>query len=183
MSEAAPTPSNPSPPYQSEYSLWYGEPEADVPPTLEELGIGFVPFSPLGKAARHLWSGGRRWRTTRRMKVFDQDQCDRAREGTYVTGRTYSRLITQRPLTVLNGGPLNQPGGRRERTAAVSIVHKGPVRRVTTAPTGCRRYAAYEGGVTGGAEGEQRAFRRGWGWRCPTGPPTRVSGLYTRSCR
>jgi len=34
---------------QSEYSLWTREPEADVMPTLEELGIGFVPFSPLGK--------------------------------------------------------------------------------------------------------------------------------------
>src|ERR1700730_1403608 len=34
---------------QSEYSLWFREPEAAVIPTLEELGIGFVPFSPLGK--------------------------------------------------------------------------------------------------------------------------------------
>lgn len=34
---------------QSEYSLWWREPEAHVLPTLEELGIGFVPFSPLGK--------------------------------------------------------------------------------------------------------------------------------------
>jgi aryl-alcohol dehydrogenase-like predicted oxidoreductase len=34
---------------QSEYSLWWREPEADVLPTCEELGIGFVPFSPLGK--------------------------------------------------------------------------------------------------------------------------------------
>ena len=34
---------------QSEYSLWWRGPEADVIPTLEELGIGFVPFSPLGK--------------------------------------------------------------------------------------------------------------------------------------
>jgi aryl-alcohol dehydrogenase-like predicted oxidoreductase len=34
---------------QSEYSLWWREPEIDVLPTLEELGIGFVPFSPLGK--------------------------------------------------------------------------------------------------------------------------------------
>jgi len=34
---------------QSEYSLWWREPERDVLPTLEELGIGFVPFSPLGK--------------------------------------------------------------------------------------------------------------------------------------
>ena len=35
---------------QSEYSLWWREPEAEIIPTLEELGIGFVPFSPLGKA-------------------------------------------------------------------------------------------------------------------------------------
>jgi aryl-alcohol dehydrogenase-like predicted oxidoreductase len=34
---------------QSEYSLWWREPEREVLPTLEELGIGFVPFSPLGK--------------------------------------------------------------------------------------------------------------------------------------
>ncbi|MGA8616990.1 MAG: aldo/keto reductase [Candidatus Sulfotelmatobacter sp.] len=34
---------------QSEYSLWWREPEAEAIPTLEELGIGFVPFSPLGK--------------------------------------------------------------------------------------------------------------------------------------
>jgi aryl-alcohol dehydrogenase-like predicted oxidoreductase len=34
---------------QSEYSLWWREPELDILPTLEELGIGFVPFSPLGK--------------------------------------------------------------------------------------------------------------------------------------
>ena len=34
---------------QSEYSLWYREPERELLPTLEELGIGFVPFSPLGK--------------------------------------------------------------------------------------------------------------------------------------
>jgi aryl-alcohol dehydrogenase-like predicted oxidoreductase len=34
---------------QSEYSLWWREPEGEILPTLEELGIGFVPFSPLGK--------------------------------------------------------------------------------------------------------------------------------------
>ena len=34
---------------QSEYSLWWRQPEAEVLPTLEELGIGFVPFSPLGR--------------------------------------------------------------------------------------------------------------------------------------
>ena len=35
---------------QSEYSMWYRKPELELMPTLEELGIGFVPFSPLGKA-------------------------------------------------------------------------------------------------------------------------------------
>src|SRR5207342_2253262 len=34
---------------ESEYSLWWREPEAEVLPACEELGIGFVPFSPLGK--------------------------------------------------------------------------------------------------------------------------------------
>lgn len=34
---------------QSEYSLWWREPEAEIIPTLEELGIGFVPYSPLGR--------------------------------------------------------------------------------------------------------------------------------------
>jgi len=34
---------------QSEYSMWWREPEVEILPTLEELGIGFVPFSPLGK--------------------------------------------------------------------------------------------------------------------------------------
>src|ERR1700747_996950 len=34
---------------QSEYSLWFREPEKEVLPTLEKLGVGFVPFSPLGK--------------------------------------------------------------------------------------------------------------------------------------
>src|SRR6478752_4154771 len=34
---------------QSEYSLWWREPEGEIIPTLEELGVGFVPFSPLGK--------------------------------------------------------------------------------------------------------------------------------------
>ncbi|MCX6303743.1 MAG: aldo/keto reductase [Bacteroidetes bacterium] len=34
---------------QSEYSLWWREPEAEILPVLEELGIGFVPYSPLGK--------------------------------------------------------------------------------------------------------------------------------------
>jgi aryl-alcohol dehydrogenase-like predicted oxidoreductase len=34
---------------QSEYSLWWRKPEAEIIPTLEELGIGLVPYSPLGK--------------------------------------------------------------------------------------------------------------------------------------
>lgn len=56
LSEAAPTTVRrahavcPLTAVQSEYSLWYRQPEAELLPTLEELGIGFVPFSPLGKA-------------------------------------------------------------------------------------------------------------------------------------
>jgi aryl-alcohol dehydrogenase-like predicted oxidoreductase len=40
----------PVPALQSEYSLWWREPEKEILPTLEELGIGFVPFSPLARA-------------------------------------------------------------------------------------------------------------------------------------
>lgn len=36
---------------QSEYSLWWRQPEAQVLPVCEELGIGFVPFSPLGRGS------------------------------------------------------------------------------------------------------------------------------------
>jgi aryl-alcohol dehydrogenase-like predicted oxidoreductase len=42
-------PSSHSPALQSEYSLWHRVPEKEIIPTLEELGIGFVPYSPLGK--------------------------------------------------------------------------------------------------------------------------------------
>ena len=38
---------------QSEYSLWWRGPETEILPTLEELGIGFVPFSPLGGGLPH----------------------------------------------------------------------------------------------------------------------------------
>ena len=38
---------------QSEYSLWARDPEAEVLPTCEELGIGFVPWSPLGQGLPH----------------------------------------------------------------------------------------------------------------------------------
>ena len=49
---------------QSEYSLWYRGPEAEILPTLEELGIGFVPFSPLGPA-----SSRARWMRARALQA------------------------------------------------------------------------------------------------------------------
>ena len=73
---------------QSEYSLWWREPEKEILPTLEELGIGFVPFSPLGKgfltgainentqftkrmfATSSLASARRRERPTRNWSMF-----------------------------------------------------------------------------------------------------------------
>ena len=54
---------------QSEYSLWTRDPEPEVLPTCSELGIGFVPFSPLGKGVPHRHGRSldrvRRWRRTR----------------------------------------------------------------------------------------------------------------------
>lgn len=46
---------------QSEYSLWTRGPEAEVLPTLEELGIGFVPYSPLGRGSSQRCHVGRCW--------------------------------------------------------------------------------------------------------------------------
>ena len=71
---------------QSEYSLWWREPEKEILPTLEELGIGFVPFSPLGK-------GFLTGPSTRRLRC----------EG---------RLPQHRPA-VLAGGAQGEPGARR----------------------------------------------------------------------
>ena len=51
---------------QSEYSLWWREPEEAILPTLEELGIGFVPFSPLGKG--FLTGGDRRVDLVRELR-------------------------------------------------------------------------------------------------------------------
>jgi len=42
---------------QSEYSLWWRRPEEEILPVLEELGIGFVPYSPLGRGFRCFWKG------------------------------------------------------------------------------------------------------------------------------
>jgi aryl-alcohol dehydrogenase-like predicted oxidoreductase len=50
---------------QSEYSLWFKRPEAEVLPLLEELGVGFVPYSPLGKGFLTGKSTGRRPSTAR----------------------------------------------------------------------------------------------------------------------
>ena len=60
---------------QSEYSLWWREPEAEVIPTLEELGIGFVPFSPLGQGLPH--------RKDQRRYAVRQDRLPQHRSSLY----------------------------------------------------------------------------------------------------
>ena len=80
---------------QSEYSLWWREPEEEILPTFEELGIGFVPFSPLGKG----FLTGKIDETT----TFDSsDFRNRSRDSRPRTARrtrrwsTYSRRIAER---------------------------------------------------------------------------------------
>jgi len=68
---------------QSEYSLWTRGPEAEVLPTLEELGIGFVPYSPLGKGFLT-----ERWTRT----------------------PPSARPTSAAPCRALRGGPEGQPG-------------------------------------------------------------------------
>jgi aryl-alcohol dehydrogenase-like predicted oxidoreductase len=71
---------------QSEYSLWWREPEDEVLPTLEELGIGFVPFSPPGQG---LPDGG-----DQRKHDFRQHR------------------LPQRRATLLTGGSEGEPASR-----------------------------------------------------------------------
>ena len=63
---------------QSEYSLWWREPEDEILPTLEELGIGFVPFSPLGKG---FLTGAIDDKTTFRQGRFPQHRAALLRGG------------------------------------------------------------------------------------------------------
>ena len=76
---------------QSEYSLWWREPEEEILPTLEELGIGFVPFSPLGKG----------FLTGKIDETHDLRQ---------------HRLPQHRPA-LLAGEPQGEPGARRSAGA------------------------------------------------------------------
>ena len=76
---AAPMPCSRSTALQSEYSLWWREPEATVLPTLEELGIGFVPFSPLGKG---FLTGARSTSTRRSTARISATSCRASRRRT-----------------------------------------------------------------------------------------------------
>ena len=89
---------------QSEYSLWWREPEKEVIPTLEELGIGFVPFSPLGKG---FLTG----------KIDDGHKFDRIR-------------LPQHDPTLQRGEPQGQPGpgGSDRRHCGAKERHPGPDR-------------------------------------------------------
>ena len=96
---------------QSEYSLWWREPEQRVLPTLEELGIGFVPFSPLGKG----FLTGKIDETT----TFD------------------STRLPQHRAALLAGEPQGEPGARRSARAA-SPRARARRRRRSRSP-GCSR--------------------------------------------
>jgi aryl-alcohol dehydrogenase-like predicted oxidoreductase len=84
---------------QSEYSLWWREPEDDILPVLEELGIGFVPFSPLGKGFltgkidASTTFGGDDFRST--VPRFAQDH----REANLLLVNVVTRFATQKGVT------------------------------------------------------------------------------------
>ena len=88
---------------QSEYSLWWREPEAEVLPTCEELGIGFVPFSPLGKG---FLTG----------KIDENTSFDQG------------RLPQHRP-PLLTGGPQGEPGAGRSARLDRGGARRRPRRR------------------------------------------------------
>ena len=125
---------------QSEYSLWWREPEAEILPALEELGIGFVPFSPLGRGfltgaidqntkfdARRLsqlrasllsgsaqgqsGAGGRAGRYCCSERSDQGADCARLAAGAETVGRPDSRNDQAAP-------PRGKPGRRQSRTHA-----------------------------------------------------------------
>jgi aryl-alcohol dehydrogenase-like predicted oxidoreductase len=73
---------------QSEYSLWWRRPEEELLPALEELGIGFVPFSPLGKG----FLTGKIDETTK----FDSSDFRNAAAKITVQGARYPEALEQR---------------------------------------------------------------------------------------
>jgi aryl-alcohol dehydrogenase-like predicted oxidoreductase len=98
---------------QSEYSLWTRGPEAEVLPTLEELGIGFVPFSPLGKG--FLTAGGARAARHRARGAHGRRVAGPPGSGDRVRPRAAQRRVRRR-------GHINDHGravgpGRRRRPA------------------------------------------------------------------
>jgi aryl-alcohol dehydrogenase-like predicted oxidoreductase len=106
---------------QSEYSLWWREPEEEILPTLEELGIGFVPFSPLGKGflARRTrpwwicWRGSRR-RSRRRRHRSRWPGCSPRSRGS-------CRYQAPRSWSVWRRTSEQQPWSSRLTTSARSI--------------------------------------------------------------
>ena len=81
---------------QSEYSLWWRKPEDEVIPTLEELGIGFVPFSPLGKG----FLAGKIDETTKFAEGDIRSVLPRYTEEARVANKTLLDLIRKQKLDI-----------------------------------------------------------------------------------
>jgi aryl-alcohol dehydrogenase-like predicted oxidoreductase len=95
---------------QSEYSLWTREPEDEIIPTLEELGIGMVPFSPLGKHPH--------WHNRRRHEV--QRYRHAPHRSTLGTQGAWPQSAPCRPVACGRRAPQGKPGAGRARLASCS---------------------------------------------------------------
>jgi hypothetical protein len=98
---------------QSEYSLWWKEPEAEVIPALEELGIGFVPFSPLGKG---FLTG----------KISEDTQFDKTDFRNIVPRFTPENRRTNQALADLLGKFAAQKKATPAQIALAGCLHKSP---------------------------------------------------------
>ena len=164
---------------QSEYSLWWREPEADVLPACEELGIGFVPFSPLG---RGYLTGAIDEKTTFAANdsgtaaVLGRKGESRVRR----VGETFAgKKATPAPLSPSRGLSRRSRGscrfrGRRSCTASRRIL--GPRRSALTADDARDRPRG--GGITSGARYRASAANKSAAdrWR-------RDLGFGIRDCR
>jgi aryl-alcohol dehydrogenase-like predicted oxidoreductase len=98
---------------QSEYSLWWREPEEEILPTLEELGIGFVPFSPLGAG---FLTG----------KIDENTKFDSSDFRTMVPRFTPEALKANRPLVDLIGGIAKRKGASPAQIALAWLLARKP---------------------------------------------------------
>ena len=144
---------------QNEYSLWFREPEAEILPLVEELGIGFVPFSPLGKG---FLTGAIDAKTT-----FDATDFRNSVPRFSAEARTANQALVDVPETRHRQGT-QQPRRRNWRSPGCWrksswIANRSPLRHDQAAPPRGKRRRGQSRSIAGNFAGNRRRHRQGRG--------------------